>query len=324
MSIVYTPDPSLTPEQRAAALELHAAILADERDAEADAWDADLPELGDPNDWAHDDVTAISVNGGRAAEPAIDKSMVALLTKYNEHHDAHGRFAEGDGDHDNSAADRVLAGMPDRAQVDIEGAGISMIGKAIGRANLTHRDLLGMSGAPDADGYTVSAQVVTTQGPPFLSLIATGPDIKWCARHVKLSEPDVMHNDTLRLEPKAPPGAGTKFLAREVDTLSKIGFKEITTEAAYSEERDVRMNGYYTWARLGYDGKPRWRPGTPRSGPAAALVKAQKVSDLVKTPAGRSFWKDHGDSFTGTFTLAKDSLSRRTLDAYMKDKGYKL
>lgn len=102
-------------------------------------------------------------------------------------------------------------------------------------------------------------------------------------------------------------GLGTKVFSQQVAEAAKAGFTEITTTAA----RDEHSNGYYTWARLGYDGDVEGPDGPT------------KVSALMKTKEGRDWWKANGHSFDAAFDLAEGSQSRRVLDAYVQEKQRK-
>ena len=97
-----------------------------------------------------------------------------------------------------------------------------------------------------------------------------------------------------------------------------MGFKKIVCQA----ERGADYNGYYTWPRLGYDARlddaPDLRYPLPKQ-----FRGATHVSDLMKTPAGRNWWKQNGTTVeNATFDLAQGSLSRTTLAAYLKEKKY--
>jgi hypothetical protein len=104
-------------------------------------------------------------------------------------------------------------------------------------------------------------------------------------------------------------GLGTRILASQVEHAARSGFSHLETRA----ERGKNLNGYWTWARLGYDGQL----------PAGARPPARErtVSDLMRTPAGRGWWKEHGDTFRGRFDLAEGSTSRRVLAAYVAQRG---
>jgi len=81
------------------------------------------------------------------------------------------------------------------------------------------------------------------------------------------------------------------------------------------------FNGYYTWARFGYDA-PLASHHTEQlrnaTGAMAEHRDATRISDLMATQHGRAWWKDKGTWTQMSFDLDKGSKSMRTLDAYLK------
>jgi hypothetical protein len=78
------------------------------------------------------------------------------------------------------------------------------------------------------------------------------------------------------------------------------------------------MNGYYTWARLGYDGKI---PHEVQSVLPDDYASARSVQELMARPGGAQWWRERGTSWQGTFDLTPGSRSHQILDAYLKEKG---
>lgn len=116
---------------------------------------------------------------------------------------------------------------------------------------------------------------------------------------------------------KTGTGLGSKVFADEVERAAAAGFKFIRTYAGKGDvdEEDPRhkseYNGFYTWARLGYDGKVR--------GPKGDVM----VSELMKTKEGRDWWLENGHAFEARFDLREGSLSRRVLAEYIKARAAK-
>jgi hypothetical protein len=82
------------------------------------------------------------------------------------------------------------------------------------------------------------------------------------------------------------------------------------------------MNGYYTWARLGYDCKiDKLERPEDRDRVRKAFPEARMLSDLMKTQEGRDFWKKNGGPFQGKFNLSEGSQSRKVLESYVKAKS---
>lgn len=124
---------------------------------------------------------------------------------------------------------------------------------------------------------------------------------------------DHIENDSIEVFDKGS-GLGTKIFADQVREAAAKGYDRIEAFCI----RGSVSNGYYTWARLGYDGAiPEEVAGAVRE----AFPGAARVSDLMKTSEGRSWWKEHGASFEGVFDLKKGSLSREVFDAYQKERA---
>lgn len=110
-------------------------------------------------------------------------------------------------------------------------------------------------------------------------------------------------------------GFGARVLHTQVNECAKQGYSKITTFAAGSP--GSRFNGYYTWARLGYDQELSGISGLNDN---VLSISRGRVSDLMHGPGGRSAWKQFGRQFEGEFDLTEGSTSRQVLDAYVKEK----
>lgn len=122
-------------------------------------------------------------------------------------------------------------------------------------------------------------------------------------------------------------GLGTKIFLQQVKSASENGFDKIETVGGIAQGQ----NGYYTWPRLGYDANiyaSNFKEGAGRNKADKLLQKKGfitgnpkgKISTLMKTEEGRSFWKRHGFEVKMSFNLKEGSLSRRILDEYVKQK----
>lgn len=109
-------------------------------------------------------------------------------------------------------------------------------------------------------------------------------------------------------------GFGLDQFTSQVQGLAESGFSRINTCAG----RGNGMNGYYTWARMGYDAELRrsFLKKLPEG-----LREARTVQDLMATPEGRAYWKQRGYMTDMSFDLDAGSRSRQVLDAYLKEKG---
>lgn len=129
--------------------------------------------------------------------------------------------------------------------------------------------------------------------------------------------------------------SGTDILMAQVQGAKKHGFKQIETRAEgigkkypkpnYNAEELRKMNGYYTWLRLGY--VPTWDVVAAHvKGKGEAIARAKgwwgmtKITDIMKTPEGRTFWRDYGSGTNAVFDLTDGSYSMNTLNNYYNAK----
>jgi hypothetical protein len=125
-------------------------------------------------------------------------------------------------------------------------------------------------------------------------------------------------------------GTGTARFSRQVKELSRVGVERIEVSAAGRGDgirgASGSFNGYYTWARFGYDGDipldSAFRLRSERSLPESART-ATKFSQLMKTKQGRDWWRINGESWHGEFDLRPGSYSRKTLAAYLRERRSK-
>ena len=130
----------------------------------------------------------------------------------------------------------------------------------------------------------------------------------------------VLKNDYFVLNGQTGKGVGMKIFAQQVDAAVDAGISRIETIACRSDEfEETQYNGYYTWARFGYDA-PLSTVNLKQPLPSS-LQKCENVSDLMKTAEGRNWWRENGNTFAGTFDLSEGSQSRKVLDAYRQQKA---
>jgi hypothetical protein len=129
----------------------------------------------------------------------------------------------------------------------------------------------------------------------------------------------VIRNDFLRLRDEAPEGVGTRILAHQVRAAQDLGVAwiELDAEGSYGGT----LNGYYTWARLGFNGPIS---AAVRRQLPPELRDARDVLELVTRPDGAAWWRRHGRGFPGVFDLRPGSLSLLALDAYTQARGIRI
>jgi hypothetical protein len=123
-------------------------------------------------------------------------------------------------------------------------------------------------------------------------------------------------NEHLQVRDDAPPGIATRMLAHLVREASRRGVRYIQAEAAGGP--GSTFNGYYTWARLGFEGRlpPAAKTRLPKH-----LAAAEYVLDLMALDGGREWWKAHGRTYEGTFDLTSGSRSLTVLRDYTLMRG---
>ena len=189
-----------------------------------------------------------------------------------------------------------------------------------GRTDVTLKDLAKAAGAPD--GTEVSIGSVGKS--KTLYVHAKGPGIVQFSRVVERDREGKFRigNDIIVLEEKErSKGLGTTLFASQVENASALGVDYIKCEATHNP-RSKKIGGYYTWPRLGYDGSldtDMLEPFSKESLPDN-LKEAKRVSDLMKTPEGRGWWKDNGRTMLLKFDVAEGSQSRKVLNEYVAAK----
>jgi GNAT superfamily N-acetyltransferase len=109
-------------------------------------------------------------------------------------------------------------------------------------------------------------------------------------------------------------GIGAEVFGRMVDAGVAAGVDRITTSAA----RAADQIGYRVWPLFGYDGKI---PEALTRDLPPELAGAERVSDLMTTEGGRSWWANNGGTVSLAFDLNPNSLSQRIWRAYQAAKA---
>jgi hypothetical protein len=123
----------------------------------------------------------------------------------------------------------------------------------------------------------------------------------------------VIHNDIFATM-QTGGGLGLKLFTRQVENATALGFKAISTEAA----RGTGYNGYYTWARFGYNAKLN---AETRSVLPPELKGARSMHELFRTQTGRDWWQSMGDTTSMRFNLSPNSAARRRLKDYTAERA---
>ena len=78
-------------------------------------------------------------------------------------------------------------------------------------------------------------------------------------------------------------------------------------------------NGYYTWARFGFDGELSKSMSKKASRELGATVNT--VQDIMSLPEGKEWWRKYGSALDMEFDLSDDSKSMGIFKDYLKSKG---
>jgi hypothetical protein len=124
----------------------------------------------------------------------------------------------------------------------------------------------------------------------------------------------VLRNEHTRASSDAPVGLGTAVLARQVRAARSLGIRRISLNAGAGGDE----NGYYTWARLGFNGE---LDNGVRARLPPHLADVKDLNELMERPDGPAWWKEHGGSTSMSFDLDPQSESSRRHDRYVRERG---
>jgi hypothetical protein len=110
-------------------------------------------------------------------------------------------------------------------------------------------------------------------------------------------------------------GIGTYIFFNEIIQARKLGIVCLKVSAAKSD----RLNGYYTWARLGYsiDSPEDLEDFVQLMGDHGRNEKS--MIELMSTKEGREFWKKNGFWWQGVFDLSPGSENIKAFNNYVKE-----
>jgi hypothetical protein len=111
-------------------------------------------------------------------------------------------------------------------------------------------------------------------------------------------------------------GHGARLLGRQVENAIRLGVAEIR---GYATQNDLTGDvGYWVWPLFGFDGT---LPGAILDRLPPDLAAARRVSELILTDAGRTWWFEHGDSITVVLDLRPRSPRLLRFRQYLRRKG---
>ena len=171
-----------------------------------------------------------------------------------------------------------------------------------------------ITGAPSGSEVNVTTEPdrITVDwhkdGIKALRIVKKGYDDKTYIENAIFEIPDSMQGK----------GEGTRIFHEQVKAAEAHGIERIECFASKGGGK-AKANGYYTWPRLGYDRK---LPSSVREKLPSEFDKSEvtSLSDLMRTSAGRDWWKANGEALDLEFDTRSGSHSRWVLDAYVSAK----
>jgi GNAT superfamily N-acetyltransferase len=195
------------------------------------------------------------------------------------------------------------------------------LARITGRAQVSEAEVARLAGAVGGPDVHVEVRYV---GPTSAQLLVTGPGYRsdtWLFDDAAAGVRGMKIN-YLFLEPSAQgQGLGTRIWATQARQARRLGFTVASLDAGRREvseatERYPAMTGYDFWPARGFDA-PIERAKMDQPLPPS-LAGARMVSDLVRTPAGRAWWHEHGSSTLMQFDLHAGSDSWKRLHAALR------
>jgi hypothetical protein len=220
---------------------------------------------------------------------------------------------------------------------DFEVTGYDAAAKAYMRQlfgrNISEQELGKMFGMPDGATFEVNYNPNTPRKNEFFEVQLE--DHKWIQtmeRYIYKDEHGeiAIKNSLFYMKQDAnqnnlgPKGFGTRVFAQQVQQSRASGVNYIKTYASrldYDPKENRSENGYYTWARLGYNAQ------LPDRFKARLLTMPQyrgvTTTNQLMARGGAALWKEHGSGTQSIFSLDRGSTSLRILNSYLRNRGIK-
>lgn len=139
-----------------------------------------------------------------------------------------------------------------------------------------------------------------------------------------------IYNEEFFIEKKSQGnGLGTAVFERQVENAREMGISYIKCHAAKENPNPPppNWNGYYTWARFGYDADLS-DDSTFAEQDAEVFAEARRrfnaktLQDVMSTKDGRDWWKENGqDVYVAKFDLSDESRSMAIFGEYLNERN---
>jgi hypothetical protein len=185
------------------------------------------------------------------------------------------------------------------------------------RYNITSQDLLEICGGiPDRN--QLFANVTITSSSDHAVTVCVASDLYFVFRTINFSL-KIIFNDKMFVYQKEQ-HIGTSLFLNQVAFARKLGFVKLKV-TAIDYDGTERVDGYYRWARLGYQMTDRNDLEDFAEQMRSLSRPEQTLSELILSEDGYRLWKLIGQTWTGEFRLADNSPSMLHLRKYLKLKG---
>lgn len=183
---------------------------------------------------------------------------------------------------------------------------------SINTMGMPHEDLKRLAGAPEGSKVSVSPD----EDGKGAAIYFEDPDAKQRRYSGAVTvrqdgDKKVMKIESVDVRPDLQgKGTGREIAERMIAAAKELGIDRIDAGA----RRGEGLNGYYAWARYGFDAPLPFDRMLPLPD---SLQGAKTVQDLMKTQEGRQWWKDNGTSVRMSLDLSgsKDEPEAKPADA---------
>ncbi|MES2297355.1 MAG: hypothetical protein V4582_09945 [Pseudomonadota bacterium] len=192
---------------------------------------------------------------------------------------------------------------------------------SLGGEVLDARNAAWLTGAPD--GADISLEIVSEAGAKAAVLSLSHAFFDQPA-HFRIEAGEtgfvILTNEILMLKKQYQRGKlGLRMFAHQAQAAHEFGIAHIWLRAAGSPQNKA-YNGYYTWARYGFEPYPSVEDQAMFN---ERFPGVSNLRELMSTASGRARWKEFGFDQTMCFDLSSTDCIN-TLKSYMAESGVKI
>lgn len=199
---------------------------------------------------------------------------------------------------------------------------LGFVGVMLG-SDVTARDARLLSAIPDGQDFDVILPDSASNSAHYIITTIPGADY-WSMKGIAWrgwdQRPLMIGYSAGRPKSLTGRGEGARLFYRQVMAAVRYDIPRILTTGA--GQHGSWMNGYYTWPRLGYDGRigdGPWRKMPPELRDVCG--EDRSVLKLCRHPFGRVWWRENGKTIDLFFDSRPGSESLAVLEEYVKERG---